>query len=80
EHLLGTKIRVRIYISCDSSIEWLYYSSRKSDNVPICYYCDQDNNLINIPQELKNKFKLVYPICEEYQVAGKIFFGHIENK
>ena len=56
---LATKIWVRICISCDSLIEWLYYSSKKSGNVLICYYCGQDNNLINIPQELKNSISYV---------------------
>ena len=48
-HPLATKIWIHICILYDSPIEWLYYSSRKNGNVPICYYCGQDNNLINIP-------------------------------
>ena len=48
--------------------------------MPICYYCGQDNSLINTPQELKDRFKLVYPMCEGCQLAGKSFFGRMENK
>ena len=80
EHPLATKIWVHIRISCDSPIEWLYYSSRKSGNISICYYCNQDRSLINIPQELKDRFKLVYPMCEGCQLAGKTFFSRMENK
>ena len=80
EHLLATKIWIRIRISCDSPIEWLYYSSRKSGNISICYYCGQDRSLVNISQELKDRFKLVYSMCEGCQLVGKTFFGHMENK
>ncbi len=80
EHLLATKIWIYIHISCDSPIEWLYYSSRKSSNISICYYCGQDRSLINIPQELKDRFKLMYPMCEKCQLAEKTFFSHMENK
>ncbi|CAG8582047.1 1732_t:CDS:2, partial [Funneliformis caledonium] len=37
-------------------------------------------SLINIPQELKDRFKLVYPMCEGCQLAEKTFFSRMENK
>lgn len=55
---------VRTRINCDSPIEVLYYSSRKSGNYPICYYCGENEGLVAPPESLKQRFKQIYPLCE----------------
>ncbi|POG62294.1 hypothetical protein GLOIN_2v1785492 [Rhizophagus irregularis DAOM 181602=DAOM 197198] len=51
---------IYIKIFCDTPIEILYYSSQKSGNFDICYYCGADNNLIDPPSTLIAKYKIVY--------------------
>ena len=67
-------------ISCDSPIEILYYSNRKSGNYSICYYCGEHEDLVTPPQSLKERFKQIYPLCEECQEKGKEFYTKGEIK
>ncbi|CAG8707908.1 17448_t:CDS:1 [Funneliformis caledonium] len=64
DHYLKETVFIRIQINCDSLIEILYYSSRKSGNYPICYYCEEKEDLITPSQSLKERFKQIYPLCE----------------
>src|SRR5947207_9358301 len=64
DHYLKETVFVRTRISCDSPIEILYYSSHKSENYPICYYCGESEDLVTPPQCLKEHFKQIYPLCE----------------
>jgi hypothetical protein len=57
DHYLKEKVFVRTQISCDSPIEILYYSSHKSGNYPICYYCENREDLVTSPQFLKRMFQ-----------------------
>ncbi|CAG8816922.1 7705_t:CDS:1, partial [Dentiscutata erythropus] len=60
DHYLKEVIFVHTQINCDSPIEILYYSSRKSGNYPICYYCGNRDTLVIPPQTLKERFKQIY--------------------
>jgi len=80
DHYLKEIVFVRIRISCDSPIEILYYSSRKSGNYLICYYCGESENLVTPPQSLKERFKQIYPLCEGCQENRKIFYTKGEIK
>ena len=71
---------VRTQISCDSPIEILYYSSRKSENYLICYYCEESEDLMTTPQSLKERFKQIYPLCEGCQSNRKEFYTKGEIK
>ncbi len=61
-------------ISCDSSIEILYYSSHKLGNYSIYYYYEEREDLVTPPQSLKERFKQIYPLCEGCQENGKEFY------
>jgi hypothetical protein len=80
DHYLKEVVFVRTRISCDSPIEILYYSSRKSGNYSICYYCGEREDLITPPQSLKERFKQIYPLCEECQENRKEFYAKGEIK
>ncbi|CAB4434284.1 unnamed protein product [Rhizophagus irregularis] len=64
DHYLKEVVFVRTRINCDSPIEVLYYSSCKSGNYPICYYCGKSEGLVVPPESLKQRFKQIYPLCE----------------
>ncbi|CAB4376372.1 unnamed protein product [Rhizophagus irregularis] len=80
DHYLKELIFVRTQISCDSPIEILYYSSRKSGNYPICYYCGESEDLVTPPQSLRERFKQIYPLCEECHQNRKEFYTKGEVK
>ena len=71
---------MRTRISCDLPIEILYYSSRKPGNYPICYYCDESEDLVDPSQSLKERFKQIYPLCEGCQGNNKEFYTKGEIK
>jgi len=56
---------VHVKISCDTSVKILYYSSQKSGNYDIYYYCNIENDLISSPNTLTDKFKIVYQGCQD---------------
>ncbi|RGB40468.1 hypothetical protein C1646_753312 [Rhizophagus diaphanus] len=64
DHYLKKVVFVRTCINCDSPIEVLYYSSCKSGNYPICYYCGESEGLVAPPESLKQRFKQIYPLYE----------------
>ncbi|POG77649.1 hypothetical protein GLOIN_2v1767477 [Rhizophagus irregularis DAOM 181602=DAOM 197198] len=74
DHYLSEVVFVSTRISCDSPIEILYYSSRKSGNYPICYYCGESESLVAPSQSLKERFKQIYPLCEGCQGNEKEFY------
>lgn len=80
EHYLAEILFVRVKISCDTPIEILYYSSRKSGNVSVCYYCGADGDLIDPPNTLRTKYKIIYPLCQGCQDKGKEFSARSEVK
>ncbi|CAB4385605.1 unnamed protein product [Rhizophagus irregularis] len=80
DHYLKEIVFVRTRISCDLPIEILYYSSYKSGNYPICYYCGESEDLVTTPQSLKECFKQIYPLCEECRGNGKEFYTKGEIK
>ncbi|EXX55701.1 hypothetical protein RirG_223030 [Rhizophagus irregularis DAOM 197198w] len=80
DHYLKEVVFVRTRISCDSPIEILYYSSRRSGNYIICYYCGEREDLVTSSQSLKERFKQIYPLCEGCQENGKEFYTKGEIK
>ncbi|CAB4382038.1 unnamed protein product [Rhizophagus irregularis] len=71
DYYLKETVFVHIRISCNSPIEILYYSSRKSGNYPICYYCGESEDLVITPQSLKERYKQIYPLCEGCRIMEK---------
>ena len=69
DHLQGT-VFVRMQISCQSPIEWTYYSATGNiGRKDICAHCatlgaEKD-------RELLKQFKIVLPICETCKTNGK---------
>ena len=80
DHYLKEIVFVCTQINCDSPIEILYYSSRKSGNYSICYYCGESEDLVTPPQSLKEHFKQIYPLCERCQENRKEFYTKGEIK
>ncbi|CAB5190107.1 unnamed protein product [Rhizophagus irregularis] len=80
DHYLKEVVFVRTRISCNSPIEILYYSSRRSGNYIICYYCGEREDLVTSSQSLKERFKQIYPLCEGCQENGKEFYTKGEIK
>ncbi|CAB4375468.1 unnamed protein product [Rhizophagus irregularis] len=80
DHNLAQEIFVRVQISCDSPIELLYYSSKKVGNIPICYWCGANSDFVIVPQNLQEKFKLIYPLCNICNESGKSFYKRLEKK
>ncbi|CAB4446524.1 unnamed protein product [Rhizophagus irregularis] len=80
DHYLSEVVFVRTRISCDSPIEILYYSSRKSGNYLIYYYCGESESLVAPSQSLKERFKQIYPLCEGCQGNEKEFYTKGEIK
>ncbi|PKY32763.1 hypothetical protein RhiirB3_451181 [Rhizophagus irregularis] len=71
---------VRVKISCDTPVEILYYSSQKSGNFDIYYYCGTDSDFVDPPSILRTKYKIIYPLCQGCQDKGKEFSTRIEVK
>ncbi|PKC50842.1 hypothetical protein RhiirA1_485209 [Rhizophagus irregularis] len=71
---------VRVKISCDTPMEILYYSSRKSGNSDICYHCDTDSDFVDPPDSIRTKYKIIYPLCQRCQDKGKEFNARMEVK
>lgn len=80
DHYLAEILFVRVKISCDTPVEILYYSSRKSGNFDICYYCGTDSDFVDPPSILRTKYKIIYPLCQGCQDKGKEFSTRIEVK
>ncbi|CAG8740710.1 7565_t:CDS:1, partial [Funneliformis caledonium] len=80
DHYLKDLVFIRTQISCNSSIEILYYSSRKSGNYSIFYYCEEREDLVTPSQSLKERFKQIYPLCEGCQENEKEFYTKGEIK
>jgi hypothetical protein len=80
DHYLAEKLFVRVKISCDTPVEILYYSSRKTGNFDICYYCGAESGFVNPSDILKTKYKIIYPLCQGCQDKGKEFGTRLEIK
>ena len=80
DHNLAQEIFIRVQISCDSPIELLYYSLKKVGNIPICYWCDINSDFEIVPQNLQEKFKLIYLLCNTCNENGKSFYKQLEKK
>ncbi|CAB4391120.1 unnamed protein product [Rhizophagus irregularis] len=80
DHYLAELLFVRVKISCDTPMEILYYSSRKSGNSDICYHCGTDSDFIDPPDSIRTKYKIIYPLCQKCQDKGKEFNAHMEVK
>lgn len=56
-YYLKNTVFVHTRINCESPIEILYYSSPKSGNYPICYYCEESEDLVASSESLRQCFK-----------------------
>ncbi len=81
DHPLYNKVFVRMNLTCSSPIEQIYYSC-KVEHSQICYYCGEDDDLIEPSQEILSKFQIVYPLCKVCQEGGKDYFtkGRIQMR
>ncbi|CAB4398619.1 unnamed protein product [Rhizophagus irregularis] len=80
DHYLAELLFVRVKISCDTPMEILYYSSRKSGNSDICYHCGTDSDFVDPPDSIRTKYKIIYPLCQRCQDKGKEFNARMEVK
>ncbi|GBB87230.1 hypothetical protein RclHR1_13680003 [Rhizophagus clarus] len=63
-HDLYEKVYVRQKIYCNSPIEAVYYSCRHLKTEIICFYCGDENELLEPDDNLKKKFTTIYPFCQ----------------
>ena len=57
---------------------WItYYSSKKkkNSNISICYCRGANSDFVIVPQNLREKFKLIYPLCNTCMKAGNHFIN-----
>ncbi|GBC18616.2 hypothetical protein GLOIN_2v1779563 [Rhizophagus irregularis DAOM 181602=DAOM 197198] len=80
-HPLYNKVFVGMNLTCDSPIEQTYYLCR-IEHSQVCYYCGEEDNLINPSPEVLSRFRIVYPLCEVCQENGVTFFtkGKLQMK
>ncbi|CAG8825999.1 9685_t:CDS:1, partial [Gigaspora margarita] len=52
-----------------SPIEQNYYSCRIKD-IDLCYWCGVEDDIIEPSEDLKSKFKTIYPLCISYEANG----------
>ncbi|GBB99535.1 hypothetical protein RclHR1_03550015 [Rhizophagus clarus] len=62
-HDLYKKVYVRQKIYCNSPIEAVYYSCHRLKIEIICFYCGDENELLEPDDNLKKKFTTIYPFC-----------------
>ena len=62
DHTLENLIVTRRMIKCSYTLELQYFSSGKYPNV--CYWCGQNREFSLIPDNLKDKFRTMYPLCK----------------
>ncbi|CAB5394545.1 unnamed protein product [Rhizophagus irregularis] len=58
-HFLYDKVFVRMNLTCNLPIEQVYYSC-KIKHSQICYYCGEEDNLVEPSQEILSQFQTVY--------------------
>ncbi|RGB32467.1 hypothetical protein C1646_762901 [Rhizophagus diaphanus] len=80
DHYLIEVLFICVKISCDTPIEILYYSSQKSGNSDICYYCGTDSDFVDPPDSIRTKYKIIYLLCQRCQDKGKEFSTYLEVK
>ena len=62
-------------------IELAYYSCQKNNNGGnTCYWCEHDNELAELSESLKSKYKSLFPCCTLCRNAGKDIFVRGEIK
>ncbi|CAG8781183.1 35769_t:CDS:1, partial [Racocetra persica] len=57
-------------LTCNSPIEHNYYSCRLKD-VDLCFWCGSEDELLEIPSEMQENWKSIYPLCALCQIEGK---------
>ena len=61
DHPLAVELRIRTSLTCQSPIERSYYSNKTLRLPPVCAHCGEKD--CHVPQALKEKYKIVLPIC-----------------
>ncbi|PKY55204.1 hypothetical protein RhiirA4_474517 [Rhizophagus irregularis] len=78
-HSLHNLIFVCEKISCQTSMEFAYYSCRKSK--PERYYwCGSKDDLLIRPQNLVDSYQIVYPLCNNCDDEGNDFYCRLAKK
>ncbi|CAG8729726.1 17951_t:CDS:2, partial [Cetraspora pellucida] len=68
-HPLFEQLNICQNLTCDSPIERNYYSCHIKD-VDLCYWCGAEDDIIEPSEDLKSKFKTIYPLCISCEANG----------
>ena len=71
-HILHSSLVVRTMLTCEDLVEITYFSSKKFTDV--CIHCGSSGELIPTPEELRRKFRCVYPLCSPCKALKKKHF------
>src|ERR1044072_2157720 len=66
DHPLYNILFVRINQTCHDHIEQIYYSY-KIQYLPICYFCEEADELVEPDEKSKNEWQTIYPLCNSCQ-------------
>lgn len=70
DHFLANTLYIRLNLTCNSPIEHNYYSCRLKD-VDLCFWCGSEDELLEIPSEMQENWKSIYPLCALCKIEGK---------
>lgn len=71
-HLLGERISMRLFGSCDDPIELAFYSSHLVDSLCICCHCGS-SEVKNVQREADSTRRqcVTLPLCEQCKLFGR---------
>ena len=72
EHHLHSVFVVRLMQGCADPLELTYFSSDKFPDA--CYYCGLEESLYPPPEELKNQYNTVLPLCSFCKTEKKTWY------
>ncbi|CAB4373277.1 unnamed protein product [Rhizophagus irregularis] len=78
-HFLYDKVFVRMNLTCNLPIEQVYYSC-KIEHSQICYYCGEEDNLVEPSQEILSQFKQYILYAKFVKKEEKIFLQKAKYK
>jgi hypothetical protein len=73
EHPLYNTLYIKINQTCYDHIEQIYYSCKVLHS-PICYYCGEEDELVEADERSKSEWHTIYPLCSSCQNKGLRWF------
>ncbi|CAB5383612.1 unnamed protein product [Rhizophagus irregularis] len=70
DHSLGGLLFTKQALTCNSPIEVEYYLRRLQKD-QLCYYCELEEFLIDIDDDILENYQSVYPLCSNCKIGGR---------